>query len=120
MLLSAGLISPSLAKAEAVVVSVPGVLARVLSVTVAVLPLATLPRAQMIRPPALLQLPWLEVNERTERLAGNVFVRITPVALPGPWFLTWTVRVKLALADTGSADLVMVVARSTPGSRLTA
>jgi hypothetical protein len=59
-----------------------------LMVTVAVPPAASEPRLTLTVPAPVLKLPWLTITEPKTKLAGNVSVRLTAVAVAGPALAT--------------------------------
>jgi len=82
----------SVAVTLAVLVSVPLETGAVTTmVTVALDPLAIDPRLQVTVPALWVQVPWVGVADTKITPAGNVSVRVTPVAALGPALLTLTV-----------------------------
>src|SRR5437867_11771159 len=78
--LSPGFASASFPATDATTTKVPATLASVARLTVALAPFVREPIEQMIRPLALLQLPWLGVADKNVSDAGSVFVNTTPGA----------------------------------------
>jgi hypothetical protein len=112
-LLFALLGSDSLAVTVAVLVIVPPALGAVtVIVTVADPPLAIPPRLHVTVPALWLQVPWVAVADTKPTPAGNVSVKVTPVAPLGPALLTLTVYVSVLAATTGSGESVLVTERS--------
>src|SRR5918996_5433256 len=94
--------SGSFAPTDAVSVMVPACEVVTTMVTVAVSPPATDPRLQVTVPPARLQLPWLLVEDTYCVVGSSWSVSVTPVAVPGPLFVTVIVYVTSSPASTGS------------------
>src|SRR5437763_1974077 len=106
--LLAGLVSVSVAVTVAVFVMVPGVGgAWTTIVTVALAPLLMVPRLPVTVLPAVVTVPWLGVAETNVTPAGNVSVRVTPVAALGPLLATVTMYVRVCPARTGSGESVL-------------
>src|ERR1043165_97898 len=85
--LSATFTSNSAADTLAVFVQVPGTTGRKPSVTMALLPAARVPRAQVRCPPTFVQLPWLATEEINAARLSKASVKMTPLASDGPRFV---------------------------------
>jgi hypothetical protein len=91
-LLFALLGSASVAVTLAVLVIVPPALGAITEiVTVADPPLAIVPRLHVTVPLACVHVPWVAVADTKVTPAGNVSVKVTPLAPLGPALLTLTV-----------------------------
>ena len=76
--------SVSCAVMKAEFVNIPAPVDTPATVTLALAPAAIVPKAQLIVPPALVQLPWLASMETMLNFDGNTPCRSTPVASAGP------------------------------------
>src|SRR6266481_6748292 len=72
----------------AVLVTLPVAVGITLIVTVAILPLFSVPRAQVTVPPVCVQVPLVVETLRKVTPAGRWSTTVTPVAVLGPRFLT--------------------------------
>src|SRR5882762_4827851 len=106
--------SSSFAATLAVLLMPPVCVGVTTSVTVAELPFARDPSAQLIVLVPV-QLLWLGVTETNVSPAGSVSLTLTPVAALGPLFVTVIVYVRLPPTMTGSGESALVMLRSAAG-----
>src|SRR5262245_2415047 len=76
--------SCSAAVTDAVVMNTPGTVVAAVTVTVAAVAGASVPRLHVVT----VHVPWLGADDRNVSSGGSVAVSVTPVASAGPAFLT--------------------------------